>query len=1545
MMNRWRGDSRSALLDRRTFAIAAAAAYGVGLWTHTVHWRSGAREAHDVTFWAHWMRDSTLSVPLVLMAVIAATMAVGRRVGVLRTAGATATAVAAALALGVPMHAGMFGSAGHHGAAAPTMPVSMVAEFLIDLPVALLISAALFGLGALAWPTRRALSARQRGALSMAALFAVSIITVPTSQASAVTPPSVCPAGGFTRAYSVTMIDVDIPLNRWGDHDPAGKMYALTSQIPAIRAQELSQEVSLGLRDDPIQPLVIRANQGDCVVINVTNGASGGTYGMHIDGLPYDRPGDKVGKNFSGEVPAGQTSVYRYYVPDDKALEGAHYISPGAGHRAAIDHGLFGVLSVEPPGSVWLSPKDASTPIESGWEAVIWPAGAPAFRENVKIMHEVGNEKEEVYDKNGDALPTVDPISEAYRPGSRALNYRSEPFYDRLSLKPHEKAHSYASTVFGDPATIIPQGYLGDPTKFRVVHGGAEVFHIYHLHGGGDRWRTNPEADSTNSYADTGLHKAPVEISISDRVDAINTGPGESFNAEIEGGAGGVQQAAADFLFHCHIAEHYPAGMWGIWRVFDTLQPALAPLPDRAPEPAAVSSAELIGLTMPNGTVITKDNLATWITPQIPSQGVAIGDQDATVWDWTVDNTDPEHPLYLGEPEPATAETPNFTEGEPGHFGSIAGDTFVGTRPVIMFNPDTGRPAFPMLRPHLERRPPFAPSLHSGAPGLGETGDRPADPMSANPWLARPDGLCPASAPVKTFNVVAVPTVVDVTPRKSDQLGMLFTLAENKVALVAGQIKKEPLAIRMNVGDCGNITLTSEETDEGTFGGFAKVEMHIHHVQFDPTGSDGTSVGYSYEHSIRPYTIEDTKLAVAAAQGATSIKVNRLDPKYRPGVAFGIGLGTDSIEPAYIVSVNASTKTIVLDRSLDNNHAAGEGAGVEFVRYRWYADALLDNIFWHDHVDGIHGWGHGGVGMLIVEPRNSTYHDPTTGAEVRSGTVVDIRSHPEVDGVVHPLAPGLVEGSFREMVIWTLDDNPVTDSTINLHAAPWSDRGTDPSLRFSSYKWGDPGTPLLRAYPGDPVVIRAIHVGPTIDSFRVDGHNFYVEKRARNAETGEMYSRVTDTIHSGVSERYSLILDGGAGGINKQPGDYLYHNGIARRFRQGAWGIMRVLPKGSPGLQALPMYTKPAGTYVQPAVTGNRPPVTTDPGNPCPAGSVNKAVAISAVDIPNSVQGTTGSGGTSTSVSGSITAAYVLTSNAAAARAKGVTEPLVVHINVGDCLTVQFSNMRGSARASLSVGELSKAGGSSGVNVGFDPEQTVLPGKQQTYKLYAETASIEAAQFSDFGGDATGRIGLYGAFVVHEKGTWLTSPTTGLRTITGTIVDAHVPGKPGYRDDTLFLQDTDPQIGSDFMPYPLKVDGLTLINYKNAGRRTNDFSGTVATPLLQAYVGDAMRIHVLSTPGSEQPHVFRAGGLSWLRDPYMPHSQEVATQGLAPYQGIDAHIIGGAGGRGSQTGDFFYGDNRRPFTEGGMWGVLRVLPTPTCVAITPLRQLEGAACI
>ena len=49
------------------------------------------------------------------------------------------------------------------------------------------------------------------------------------------------------------------------------------------------------------------------------------------------------------------------------------------------------------------------------------------------------------------------------------------------------------------------------------------------------------------------------------------------------------------------------------------------------------------------------------------------------------------------------------------------------------------------------------------------------------------------------------------------------------------------------------------------------------------------------------------------------------------------------------------------------------------------------------------------------------------------------------------------------------------------------------------------------------------------------------------------------------------------------PGDYLYMNAIGRRFRQGAWGIIRVLPGRVANLQPLPDRAAPASSFALPA--------------------------------------------------------------------------------------------------------------------------------------------------------------------------------------------------------------------------------------------------------------------------------------------------------------------------------------------------------------------------
>src|SRR5205823_14326771 len=85
---------------------------------------------------------------------------------------------------------------------------------------------------------------------------------------------------------------------------------------------------------------------------------------------------------------------------------------------------------VEPKGSRYLDPIGTGEPTEmrSGWQAIIQNGAGPDFREFVIIYHEVGDEAFRPVNKKGDFLPQRDPLTDTYRPGGRALNYRSEPF-------------------------------------------------------------------------------------------------------------------------------------------------------------------------------------------------------------------------------------------------------------------------------------------------------------------------------------------------------------------------------------------------------------------------------------------------------------------------------------------------------------------------------------------------------------------------------------------------------------------------------------------------------------------------------------------------------------------------------------------------------------------------------------------------------------------------------------------------------------------------------------------------------------------------------------------------------------------------------------------------------------------------------------------------------------------------------------------------------------------------------------------------------------
>ena len=140
---------------------------------------------------------------------------------------------------------------------------------------------------------------------------------------------------------------------------------------------------------------------------------------------------------------------------------------------------------------------------------------------------------------------------------------------------------------------------------------------------------------------------------------------------------------------------------------------------------------------------------------------------------------------------------------------------------------------------------------------------------------------------------------------------------------------------------------------------------------------------------------------------------------------------------------------------------------------------------------------------------------------------------------------------------------------------------------------------------------------------------------------------------------------------------------------------------------------------------------------------------------------------------------------------------------------MHFTNRR-TVRASFHSGLLSASANgntaygsaSSGIDVGFGPEQTVAPGGSRDYRLYADTAKLGATLISDFGGPTvagergsvstnvdTGPIGMYGAIVVAPAGATFTEPKSGGQVSYGAQVDVHVPGAASYRDFTVLMQD------------------------------------------------------------------------------------------------------------------------------------------------------------
>lgn len=220
---------------------------------------------------------------------------------------------------------------------------------------------------------------------------------------------------------------------------------------------------------------------------------------------------------------------------------------------------------------------------------------------------------------------------------------------------------------------------------------------------------------------------------------------------------------------------------------------------------------------------------------------------------------------------------------------------------------------------------------------------------------------------------------------------------------------------------------------------------------------------------------------------------------------------------------------------------------------------------------------HGLFGAIIVEAAGSSWFDPVTGEPLDSGLFADI---------YHPAKP-----AFREYAVFFHDEleidtkdgeQPVDPHTglpsgttaISYRSEPMRNRlpldhhadhtDTAEDISMSSWAYGDPAPPILKAYVGDPSKIRLIHGGVK------ETHVFHLHNHQWRLEPDDPKSTIIDSISISPQECYTLDILYGAGSFNGMIGDAIFHCHLYPHFHEGMWTLWRVFDRLEDGSGVYP---------------------------------------------------------------------------------------------------------------------------------------------------------------------------------------------------------------------------------------------------------------------------------------------------------------------------------------------------------------------------------------
>jgi len=819
------------------------------------------------------------------------------------------------------------------------------------------------------------------------------------------------------------------------------------------------------------------------------------------------------------------------------------------------------------------------------------------------------------------------------------------------------------------------------------------------------------------------------------------------------------------------------------------------------------------------------------------------------------------------------------------------------------------RPSPPAPTPEKPGFPFFVPGVYGDRapqPPLNTDRGFPPTPLEVAAFDARPvpgapfTNPCPPGAPVRRYDLVAIQLdLVYNSAGWHDPEGRLFVLAEDEEAVRTGAKDPEPLFIRANAGECVEISLTNklpETLGPSAFQVLTETTFcgcHVHFVKFDPVSADGANIGWNYLSGAMP------------------------------------------------------DQTFI---------------------YRWFADSELRVVFFHDHLFAVAHQQHGLFAALIVESEGSAFLEPSTGAPVSAGSQA-IVTNPflpafrEFGMAVHEFAPLFTAAGDpinAPPAPGSLEDQGA--SAFNYRNEPFQIRGGDPAYVFSSFVHGDPATPVFRAYAGDTGRIRLI------DGAFEESHSINLHRYTWPFERNDLWTAFVQAQHVGISEAFTLEFWAAPTTTDGQDADLLYYAGGLDDLWLGAWGLLRLFGQRVPDLLPLPdRAPPPRRTRPRPAPTGFPPERAAGPGQPCPAGSPVRRYEIVAMSrrIDYNSHGDHDPFGMF----------FVLAEEAGAVREGLVNpKPLVLRANAGDCVEVTLRNELPTDIPGLNVPLLPEPAawpysnrvslhaqfarydplGSDGATVGFNPDQTVGPGEDITYRWFFDTA-LQNANLWDYADFVNHRHhGLFAALIVEPRLSAYRDPFTGSLLSSGAQADILNPFLPDFREmvpvlhDGVYLRNVaGEQIPQAFIIIPVVIDepedwGMRAFSYRSEPFENraappvvqsifNVFSSEVhgdpATPIFEALAGDPLTFQVMMPADRPRAH-------SWVL-----HAQafrEVSTDldslvlgaqsGTSVGEGPPTQILAGAGG-GTAPGDYLYrGGLIRWDTELGMWGILRVRP-------------------